>query len=79
MAAMASPLNPLIDNLAIAADVVTVLDDGLTTQNRTLIPATRSDALCVILEEDRLLELLPAPIPTSILRVGVDKTRIYLK
>ena len=79
MAAMASPLNPLIDNLALSADVVTVLDDGLTTQNRTLIPATRPDALCVILEEERLLELLPAPIPESILRVDVDRTRISLK
>lgn len=79
MAAMASPLNPLIDNLALSADVVTVLDDGLTTQNRTLIPRTREDALCVILEEERLLELLPSPIPDEILCVDVDKTRILLK
>lgn len=79
MAAMASPLASEIENLALAADVVTVLDDGLTAENRTLVPAVREDALCVILEEERLLALLPAKISEEILRCAVDSTRVRLK
>ena len=78
MAAMASPLASQIKNLALSADVITALDDGLTSENRTNLPAVSENAHCVILEAERLLPLLPAPLPDGVLRYAPERIRIHL-
>ena len=78
MAAMASPLASQIKNLALSADVITALDDGLTSENRTNLPAVSDSAHCVILEAERLLPLLTAPLSDGVLRYAPDRIRIPL-